>query len=152
MSAKPLTGRKVFFITAAFFGVIIAVNVTMAVQAVGTFPGLETQNSYVASQTFDTDRVAQEALGWDIDAQVEDGRLRLAITGPDGQPVNPPEIAVMVGRTTVRDHDVNPTLTFDGAAHVAPVQLDPGKWELRLTATAADGTRFRQRIILHVAG
>ena len=48
-----LTGRKVFFITAGAFAVIIGVNVTMAVLAVGTFPGLEVKNSYVASQSFD---------------------------------------------------------------------------------------------------
>ena len=33
-----LTGRQVFFITAGAFGVVIAVNVTMAVLAVGSFP------------------------------------------------------------------------------------------------------------------
>ena len=40
------------------FGVIIAVNLTLAYQAVATFPGLEVKNSYVASQSFDVDREA----------------------------------------------------------------------------------------------
>ncbi len=150
MSAKPLTGRKVFLITASAFGVIIAVNVTMAVKAVGTFPGLETANSYVASQTFDADRAAQEALGWDVSAEIADGRLRLAITGPDGKPVAPAEITAMLGRTTMREQDRSPELVFDGTAHVADVDVGPGKWELRVSAVAADGTAFRQRIILHV--
>ena len=47
------------------FGVIIAVNLTLAFNAVRTFPGLEVKNSYVASQSFDADRAAQNALGWD---------------------------------------------------------------------------------------
>ena len=64
--AKPLTGRKVFLMFVAFFGLIIAVNVTMAVQAVKTFPGLEVANSYVASQTFDADRAAQERLAREV--------------------------------------------------------------------------------------
>lgn len=149
---KPLTGRKVFFIAVAFFGVIIAVNLTMAVQAVGTFPGLETSNSYVASQTFDADRAAQEALGWDVAAELEDGRLRIAITGQDGKPVAPGQISAMLGRTTMRGQDSAPDLLFDGIAHVADVKAGPGKWELRIAAVAADGTAFRQRLILRVDG
>ena len=61
--ARELTGRHVLAITLAAFGVIIAVNMVMAVKAVSTFPGLETPNSYVASQRFDRDRAAQAALG-----------------------------------------------------------------------------------------
>ena len=51
--AAPLTGRKVLLIAVVAFGVIIGVNVLMAVKAISTFPGLEVQNSYVASQVFD---------------------------------------------------------------------------------------------------
>ena len=36
----------------AAFGVIIAVNLVLAYNAVKTFPGLEVKNSYVASQEF----------------------------------------------------------------------------------------------------
>ena len=50
---RPLTGKHVLAITLVAFGVIIGVNVLMAVKAVGTFPGLEVANSYVASQDFD---------------------------------------------------------------------------------------------------
>ncbi|MDF0601064.1 FixH family protein [Psychromarinibacter sp. C21-152] len=150
MSGKPLTGRKVFAIFAAGFGVIIAVNVVLAVQAVGTFPGLEVKNSYVASQTFDDDRAAQEALGWDVSAEVTGGALRVAITGPDGRPVAPEDLSVRLGRTTMQEHDMTPELIFDGTAHVAPVDAGPGKWELRVNAVAADGTEFKQRLIVHV--
>ncbi len=38
----------------AFFGVIIAVNVTMATIAIASWTGLVVQNSYVASQEFET--------------------------------------------------------------------------------------------------
>lgn len=37
--ARPLTGRSVLVITLLGFGTVIAVNVTMAVFAIGTFPG-----------------------------------------------------------------------------------------------------------------
>ena len=59
-----LKGKHVLGIAVGAFGVIIAVNLVMAYQAISTFPGLEVANGYVASQTFDADRKAQEALGW----------------------------------------------------------------------------------------
>lgn len=150
MTAKPLTGRKVFLITASAFGVIIAVNVTMAVLAVGTFPGLETKNSYVASQQFDRDREAQLALGWTIDAAVADDTLRLAITDRAGAPVMPASITATLGRATHVADDTTPVFTYDGTALTAPVDLAPGNWNLRFVATAEDGTKFRQRVQLRV--
>lgn len=150
MTDKPLTGRKVFIITASAFGVIIAVNVLMAALAVGTFPGLETKNSYVASQNFDADRAAQTALGWRVSAEVRGAELRLTILDRYGNPVNPAGIDATLGRATHVADDRTPTFTFDGARHVAPVDLAPGNWNLRLTATADDGTAFRQRVVLYV--
>ncbi len=64
-------------------------NLTLAFQAVNTFPGLVTKNSYVASQSFDADRAAQDGLGWTLETDVADGVLTLAITDSAGTPVNP---------------------------------------------------------------
>jgi nitrogen fixation protein FixH len=147
-----ITGRKVFLGFAGAFGVIIAVNVTLAVKAVSTFPGLEVKNSYVASQSFDADRKAQERLGWTVTAAVAQGELTLAITGPDGRPAAPALIEAVVGRATERADDRTPALAFDGTAWRAPVALDAGYWNLWLTAEAADGTAFRQRLSLYVEG
>ncbi len=49
---KPFTGRHMLFAMLAFFGVIIAVNLTMAVFATKSWTGLVVKNSYVASQAF----------------------------------------------------------------------------------------------------
>ena len=57
--ARELTGRHVLAITLAAFGVVIGVNLLLAVKAVGTFPGVEVSNSYVASQVFDRERSTQ---------------------------------------------------------------------------------------------
>jgi len=122
----------------------------MAFLAVGTFPGLETKNSYVASQKFDADRAAQLALGWDVKASVEGPELILSITGPDGKAVDPATLKGTLGRATHVGDDLTPVFTFNGAEHVAPVDLAPGNWNLRMIATAADGTEFRQRIVLYV--
>lgn len=146
----PITGPKFFAIFSSFFVVIIAVNLVLAFQAVATFPGLEVKNSYVASQTFDRDRAAQLALGWDVSATVHAGELRLSITGPDGAPVAATEVAGTFGRaTSVRD-DQSPAFVFDGTLYRAPVTAGPGNWNLRLTATAPDGTPFQQRVVVLV--
>ncbi len=147
---KPFTGRKMFIITASAFGVIITVNLIMAFLAVGTFPGLETRNSYVASQKFDADRAAQLALGWDVKASVEGSELILSITDQHGQPVDPATLTGTLGRATHVGDDLTPVFTFNGTDHVAPVDLAPGNWNLRMAATAADGTEFRQRVVIYV--
>ena len=150
MSDKPLTGRKVFAITASAFAVIIGVNIYMAVMAVGTFPGLETRNSYVASQHFDADRAAQLALGWQVSAVAKDGVLRLSIRDADGMPVHPATLQATLGRATNVSQDMTPVFVFDGASYVAPAEIGPGNWNLRMLATSADGTEFRQRVVLYV--
>ncbi|MGV6812268.1 MAG: FixH family protein [Brevirhabdus sp.] len=151
MTAKPLTGRKVFAITAGAFGIIIAVNVSMAFFAVSTFPGLETKNSYVASQKFDADRQAQLALGWQTRAGIEGDTVFLAFTDMAGNPVRPENLTTLLGRTTVRSQDREPDFEYIGGRFVAQDPLAPGKWELRVNATAPDGTVFRQRLELFKA-
>lgn len=142
----PLTGPKVFAIFSSFFVVIIGVNLVLAWQAVATFPGLETANSYVASQVFDADRAAQQALGWTVDARVHQGVLEIAFTDAAGAAVEPVAVSAVFGRATVARDDQSPELAFDGAVWRAPVRTDGGNWILRLEATAADGTPFRQRL------
>lgn len=152
MTDRPLTGRAVLMIFVGAFGVIIAVNLVLAYQAVRTFPGLEVQNSYVASQTFDTDRRAQQALGWVATADVAGGVLSLDIIGPGGTPAAVESLAAMIGRPTEQIEDQDLVLTRTRTGFSAPVTLAPGKWHLRLNATAADGTAFKQRLTLFVKG
>ena len=142
----PLTGHKVFAIFASFFVVIIGVNLVLAWQAIATFPGLETANSYVASQTFDDDRAAQLALGWTVTAAVHQGELQVSITDAEGMPVQAAAISGIFGRATVTRDDQTPDFAFDGALYRAAVTADQGNWNLRLQAQAEDGTMFRQRL------
>lgn len=149
-TGKTFTGRKFLFIVLAFFGVIIAVNLTMAFKAVSTFPGLEVKNSYVASQTFDRDRAAQEALGWTVDPAYERGHLSLVIRDRDGLPAPVAELSALVGRTTMARDDVTPVFAYNGGIYSAPVVLARGAWLIQIEAKAADGTVFRQRLDLVV--
>lgn len=148
---RPLTGWHVLAIFIAAFGVIIAVNLTLAFNAVQSFPGLETRNSYVASQSFDARREAQQALGWQVGATAQDGRLRLEITDPQGQPVQVGDLQAVLGRATHVKDDRAPAFRFDGRAYLAEAEIGPGNWNLRITARALDGTVFAQRVVLRVA-
>lgn len=150
MTATPITGRHVAVIFGSAFAVIIAVNLTLASQAIRTFPGLEVRNSYVASQSFDRDRAAQQALGWSVRSEASGGRLTLWIDDAQG-PVEARIDAATLGRATHVGQDQSPEFRFDGRAFVADITpLDSGNWNLRLKATAPDGTAFQQRIILRV--
>lgn len=150
--ARELTGPKVLAITVSAFAVIIGVNVLLAVKAVGTFPGLEVPNSYVASQTFDADRAAQQALGWSLAHDYRDGRLMFSFRDAAGLPVRVSDLSVLVGRATEAAEDQTPDFTFADGDYVADVTLGEGKWMILLEAHADDGTRFRQRLDLFVKG
>lgn len=144
---KQLTGTHVFAMFALGFGTIIAVNLTLAWNAVSTFPGLEVKNSYVASQSYDRDRAAQEALGWDVAARLEGDILALRFDRR-GTAVSPVIESAVFGRATSVAADQSPAFIFDGARFVAPVDAGTGNWNLRVVAVAEDGTRFRQRIVV----
>ncbi|MEM8579638.1 MAG: FixH family protein [Pseudomonadota bacterium] len=149
---KEFTGKHMLLIMLGAFGTIIAVNLTMAYNAVSTFPGLEVKNSYVASQKFDENRDAQLALGWDVSAHVEDGMLHLVILDKSGAPVEADLVSATLGRAThVRD-DFTPALFWTGKDYAAPVDLAGGNWNLRLKAADANGTSFQQRIVIYVKG
>lgn len=145
-----LKGKHVLAGFVLGFGIIIAVNLTLAFNAVRTFPGLEVKNSYIASQSFDDDREAQIALGWDASARLEGNMLYLTLT-KDDIAVDPMIESAIFGRATNVAQDQNPEFHFDGQRHAALVQAGPGNWNLRLKARAADGTLFQQRIVVEVA-
>jgi len=152
MTERKFTGRHALAVFVGAFGVIIAVNLALAYSAISTFPGLEVKNSYVASQEFDERRAAQEALGWTVGVKHTGGLMIMAITDSAGAPVRAAEIDATIGRATERKDDVTPAFEFDGTAYVAPLELRPGKWDLRLKAYADDGTEFIQRLVFYVKG
>lgn len=148
-----MTEIKGWHVLAGFvgaFSIIITVNLTLAFNAVKTFPGLEVKNSYVASQSFDDDRAAQEALGWDVGARLDGNNLVLEILDQNG-PIAPEIVSAVFGRATHVGQDQIPEFVFADGAYRAPVEAGAGNWNLRLKARAEDGTLFQQRIIVAVA-
>ncbi|MEJ6399067.1 FixH family protein [Yoonia sp. 208BN28-4] len=144
---REIKGWHVFAGFAVAFGIIITVNLTLAFNAVRTFPGLEVKNSYVASQSFDVDRTAQLALGWDVSATLEGKVLSLFIM-QDGTAIAPQITEATFGRATHVGQDESPVFSFDGTALRADVAGGAGNWNLRLKAIADDGTPFQQRVIV----
>jgi nitrogen fixation protein FixH len=82
---KPaFTGRMFLGIMVAFFGVVVAVNITMARLASGTFGGTVVDNSYVASQKYNVwlaKARAQDQLGWATPVSLDSAR-RVVIAVP----------------------------------------------------------------------
>ncbi|MBU9697373.1 FixH family protein [Rhodobacteraceae bacterium HSP-20] len=145
-----LKGRHVLAITVGAFSIIIGVNLVLAVQAVRTFPGLEVANGYIASQTFDAERKAQEALGWTVTPEYRGGKLTLSVTDAEGLPAAVRRMDVLVGRATETKDDMLPDFARVAGVWEADVALARGKWMLKVEAEAPDGTKFRQRLELFV--
>ena len=144
---RELTGRHVLFITLSAFCVIIAVNLVMAFLAVGSFPGLEVKNSYVASQQFDRERAAQQNLGWTAKAGYDGGQIVIEIVDATGAHPVLRDLSATIGRPTHKRDDVTPQFEqAGGGIYRAPLELEPGAWNIHVQAVAPDGTAFRQRL------
>ncbi len=150
---REITGKHVLIGTVSAFGVIVTVNLFMAYQAVSTFPGVEAKNTYYASQNFEAARLSQMALGWQVSETYQDGQLTVRITDTaTGHPGAVADLQVLIGRATEAQGDQLPVFVREAGAFVAPVDLGPGKWLLRIEAVAEDGTPFRQQRQLFVKG
>lgn len=149
-TTREITGKHVLIGMVAAFAVIIAVNFTLAWQAVGTFPGLEVKNSYVASQSFEARRQAQQALSWDAMAVVEDGVLTIRLTDAGGQAVEPETLTAVLGRPTIARDDRTLDFARQMGVFSVPVDLEPGAWILKLNATSVAGVEFAKRLELWV--
>lgn len=83
---RRFTGWHMTAILLAFFGVIVAVNFTMATFATRTFGGVVVENSYVASQKYNGWLKAareQETLGWKAKARLgADRRVTVEVSHP----------------------------------------------------------------------
>jgi nitrogen fixation protein FixH len=147
---KEFTGRKMLLVMVAFFGVIITVNLFLAFSAVSTFPGLEVENSYVASQQFNKRAAAQRALGWRVQFTREGNELVLNLQDRDGNEVIPASISAVIGRPTFAGDDITLDFRLVGNEYRAKVDLAPGPWRLFLDAVAQDGTLYKKRLQLVV--
>lgn len=135
---REFTGRHMAAILIGFFGLVIGVNVTMAVFASSTFGGTVVDNSYVASQKFNgwiEKGRAQAALGWTMAPErLADGRVALVLEGPQGALTGAGLDVVArhpLGRmpeTPLAFHEVAP------GRYVSDDTLADGRWQLHVAA------------------
>lgn len=144
---RELTGRHVLIIMLAFFGVIIAVNLTNAFLASRSWTGSVVENTYVASQQFNRKAAegrAQAALGWNSSLSIAGGKISYRLTDAAGKPVAVKTATADFRRPTYASEDQSVTLTPqpDGAL-AAPVNLRDGLWIVEVHAEAGLAHPYR---------
>jgi nitrogen fixation protein FixH len=132
---KRFTGFHMTAIIAAFFGVVIAVNLFMAVAASRTFGGKVVDNSYVASQRFNhwiAEGRAQARLGWTSHLALDPGRRVTLDLSRQGAPIAGATVRAVARHPLGRAEDV--ALEFVGAngRYVSAAPLPPGRWQVRV--------------------
>lgn len=155
-STKPFTGRKMLFSILAFFGVIIAANMTMMTFALSTHTGTVVPNSYVASQDFNA-RIeadaAQRARGWQAEFAYAEGVATVRIKARAGDPVEGLKIVGLIGRPVSEAYDQVLLLAEHAPGqYTAPVDLGPGAWRLEAVAALPGGGEHRVIRDLFVKG
>ncbi|MBS1240437.1 MAG: fixH [Proteobacteria bacterium] len=134
---RPFTGRHMAAILIAFFGVVIAVNFTMASYASSTFGGIVVENSYVASQEFNRwldEAAAEKALGWQADvARAAGGKVAVDLTGAPAGTVLSASARHPLGRLPDRELHFAP---LGEHRFISREALPAGRWTIRLEASA----------------
>lgn len=150
IAEKPLTGRHVFAIFILAFCIIISVNIFMAYSAIKTFPGVEVENSYIASQTFDQRKFDQIDLGWVTNASFENGQLEFSIRDQDGNAIHAGIVDAVIGRPTTDRNDERVEFVIQHGVYTASMPLDAGMWMLKIDAVSRQGDPFTQRFAIWV--
>ena len=151
---KPITGRHVLAAMIAFFGVIIAVNLTMATFAGRSWTGLEVKNSYVASQDYNAKLATaerQRALGWTSSLVRQGGEFRFQLTDSAGSGIAGARIEGTLKRPVQESQDV--ALQFmpvTAGEYRAAVPARRGVWEVDLTVHVPAHEPYRQIFRVHL--
>jgi nitrogen fixation protein FixH len=129
--SQGFTGRQMIAVMVSFFGLVIAVNFTMASLARDTFGGTVVDNSYVASQKYNGWLQAardQKALPWQAEqALAADRHVLLQVTG-DGSFVANGTAQHPLGRAS--DIPLSFIAGPDGTLR-STTPLPPGRWQVR---------------------
>ena len=148
---KELTGRHVFFMVLAFFGIIISVNAYFIVMAVQSFSGEDVPRSYRQgleyNQTIEA-RKHQSKLGWTITANRLDGRILVNFEDKNGKALTGLGLTAKLRHPTMlsNDHLLNFIETAPGLyeAHIAGIE---GNWLLVAEAkTSEHNFRFEHAL------
>ena len=136
--SRPFTGRDAALVICGGFALVIAVNITLAVSATRSHPGLVVENSYVASQNFNgwlAEGRRQKALGWTVSARSDATALTLSAVNSLGDPLTGLKVVATLEHPLGAESSRDVTLVETAPGHYAvPHGLAPGRWlaEFRL--------------------
>ncbi len=145
--SREFTGRHMLAIILAFFGVVIAVNLTMATLASTSWTGLVVENTYVASQQFNEkaeEGRAQAALGWTGQLTIAWGEVRYGIIDAAGKPVSLHGVKVLFRHPAYEKADESVTLALVSGQEFAAQHVPrDGVWIIEIDADAGLAKPYR---------
>ena len=146
----PFTGWHMLAILVLFFGVIISVNLTMAIFAHSSWSGLLVKNTYVESQKFDQevafDREMQ-SKGWASELVIDGTAVTYRLTDAQSDPVLADRISVDFNRPVGTDQDQSVILTAAGPGYFTGfVELASGQWIAKISAFRGDEMVYREAL------
>lgn len=139
---------------AAGIGLVVAVNIGMAVLATRSFPGNVGSDGFTLSNRYN--QVMQSARqdqgrGWVVQAGLAEGRPRVVTQDRDGAPLVGAVVAVTARRPLGGDEGLAiPMTALAPGLHGAGATLPgAGQWDLTVTVSHGGGTRTTtQRVVL----
>ena len=148
---KPFTGRHMLLVTVGFFAVVVAANLTMAISSARTWTGLVVDNSYVASQEFQSvqDTIArQKAAGWTLKTSYDNGVVRFEALDSAGAPIALTGVSAFIRRPVGGHDDTSIGLSLKDGAYEASIPLPPGVWDITVTTDPTDlrATAYEHRV------
>ncbi|TIO06396.1 FixH family protein [Mesorhizobium sp.] len=145
--SREFTGRHMLVTILAFFGVIIAVNLTMATLASTSWTGLVVENTYVASQQFNRkaeEGRAQAALGWTGKLTIASGEVRYSLSDATGKPVPLRGVKILFRHPAYEGGDKAVTLALASDQEFAAQHLPrDGVWIVEVDADAGLAEPYR---------
>lgn len=152
---RRLTGRMVFLMFVAFFGVIVTVNALMLTLALDTMPGTTTTSAYQASQRFNRDLAAaraRDARGWVVEAHADRdpagfAAVTISLRDSAGAPVDGVTVAARLEHPARRALDRVLDVARSGTGRYAGTTGDvsAGAHDLVVEISRGGETLFRSR-------
>ncbi len=146
--ARPFTGAHMLAVMLAFFGVVVGVNVVLAVAANTSWTGFVVENSYVASQEYNARLAAtraQEALGWRGSLTLTRTEVRYALADRQSHAVPLNAVSVVFRRPVDDREDQTVELEpVEAGVFAARHMLGDGAWIVEVDADAGLPHAYRE--------
>lgn len=136
---RSFTGRHMLLTLVAFFGIVMAVNFTMARIAIGGFSGTVVDNSYIASQRYNDwlEAASRQAdMGWSARVALDaDAHVVLVADGFDAASVE-----AVAENPLRRSGDVALVMERQADGSFRSTRpLPAGRWSVRSIVDGVDG-------------